>query len=325
MTTKTAWGPDRRVVASGLGAAAIAGLAGGSAAAQTVGLEIIAAGQPGDGDDQLARAVAEGFGVTQLLPRAMAIDVPRTPDAAAEFLDGKRPRASLMVLSLSAVGALTIAGAAGRLRQFRPVARLIGERQPIVVRADSPYRTLDDLMAAIARDPAAVRWAGRPLGSADHQLALRLTKAAGADPKRLSYRAADTAARVAFWALKGETPVATGALLEFASQIRGGTLRALALASPDRTPDIDIPTLREQGVDLAMLNWRGLVSRGAVSSALIDRFGEAMLRVSRYPGWLQMLDQRFWANLYDEEDAFERFIAEEAAQVTRLLTEGGAI
>lgn len=324
--TAPAAGLDRRSAALGLGAAAALLASGlGPAAAQNVGLEVLAAGEPGDGDDQLARAVAEGFGVTQLLPRAMAVDVPRTPDALAEFLDGKRPRASLMVLSLSGVGVLLMARAAGRLPTSRPLVRLIGERQPIVVRADSPFRTLEDLTAAIARDTSAVQWAGRPLGSADHQLALLLTKAVGGDVKRLAYRAGDTGARVSFWALKGEAPVATGPFLEFASQIRGGTMRALALASPDRIPGIEIPTLRDQGVDVAMLNWRGLISRHSVSSALIDRFGEAMLRVSRYPGWLQLLDQRYWANIYDEDDEFERFIADETKRVSTLLKEAGLI
>lgn len=313
---------DRRAAVAGLGAAAAA-LAAPQAFAQTVGLEVIAPGQPGDGDDQLARAVAEGLGKTQLLPRAVAVNVPREPTALAEFLDGKRPRASLMVIGLSTVGALLTARAADRLHECRAVARLVGERQPIVVRADSPFRTIGDLMAAIAKDPGSVSWGGRLIGGADHQLAMLVTRAAGSDPKRLNYRAADIASRPSFWALTGEVTVATGALLEFASQIRGGTLRALALASPDRAADLDVPTLKEQGVDVAMLNWRGLVSRDSVGSALIDRFGEGMLRVSRYTGWLQMLEQRYWANLYDEEGPFERFIADETARVSALLASAG--
>ncbi len=320
----TRHGPDRRSVALGLGAAALAA-SSGPATAQTVGLEVLAPGKPGDGDDQLARAVAEGFGVTQLLPRAMAVNVAREPDALAEFLDGKRPRASLMVLSMSGVGALLVGKAAGRLPGCRPLARLLGERQPIVVRADSPYRTLQDLMSVISKDPGAVTWGGRPIGSADHQLAIQLTKAAGVDPSRLAYRAAGTAAEASFWALTGKVPVATGALIEYAAQIRGGTLRALGIASPDRVPDLDVMTLKEQGVDVTTLNWRGIVSRPSVGSGLIDRIGEAMLRVSRYPGWLQMLDQRYWANLYDEEGPFETFIGDETARISKLLAEAKVI
>lgn len=321
MTTS---GPDRRSVALGLGAASAAA-AVGPAVAQTVGLEVLAAGKPGDGDDQLARAIAEGFGVTLLLPRAMAVNVPREPDALAEFLAGKRPRASLMVLSMSGIGALLVGNAADRLPGCRPLARLLGERQPIVVRADSPYRSLDDLMAAIAKDPAAVTWGGRQTGSADHQLAIEITKAAGADPKRLAYRAADSASEVSFWALTGKVPVATGALIEYAAQIRGGTLRALGLASPDRVPGLEVMTLKEQGVDVATLNWRGIVSRPSVGSGLIDRIGEAMLRVSRYQGWLQMLEQRYWANLYDEDEPFQAFIGEETTRISKLLAEAGVI
>lgn len=84
-------------------------------------------------------------------------------------------------------------------------------------------------------------------------------------------------------------------------------------------------TLKEQGVDVAPLNWRGVVSRPSVGSGLIDRIGEAMLRVSHYPGWLQMLDQRYWANLYDEEGPFEAFIADETARISKLLGEAQVI
>ncbi|PZQ11625.1 MAG: hypothetical protein DI565_17970 [Ancylobacter novellus] len=307
------------------GGMAVAAVAASPGRAQTVGLEILSAGKPGDGDDQLARAVAEGFGVTELLPRAVAVNVERDAEALSEFLDGKRPRAALMVIGLSSVGMLLATRAPNKLSECRPVARLIGERQPIVVQAASPYRTIDDLMTAIRRDTASVTWTGRPIGGADHQLALLLTKAAGGDMARLSYRPADSAAQASYWALKGETQVATGPLIEYAAQILGGTLRALALASPDRAPGLDTPTLKEQGVDLAMINWRGVASRASVGQALIDRFGQATMTVSGYKGWGQLLQQRFWSNLYEDGASFERFIAEETTRVSALLSEARVI
>ena len=87
---------DRRAATLGLGAIGFAGVAR-PAFGQSASIEVIAAGKPGDGDDQLARAVAEGLGNTELLPRAAAVNVEREAQALGEFLDGKRPRATLIL------------------------------------------------------------------------------------------------------------------------------------------------------------------------------------------------------------------------------------
>ncbi|RXF74605.1 tripartite tricarboxylate transporter substrate-binding protein [Hansschlegelia zhihuaiae] len=314
-------GADRRSVSSGLAAALVA--ASAPAAAQTAAVEVLAAGSAGEGDDQLARAVAEGLNATRLVPRATAVNVPRETMAISDFIDGRRPRASLMVISLSTVGALAISGHDKYLNSVRPIARLVGEHQPIVVPAASPFGTLADLMAALRRDPSSVGWTGRPYGSADHQLALLLTSAAGADPRGLAYRPVDTSARAALDALTGAATVASGALGEFRHQMRGGTLRALALASPARAPGVDAPTLREQGVDITMMNWRGVVSRGAVGPTLLGRFDEAIDRLVQVSGWRQLLAQRSWEDLYEPAEPFRRFIQDERARVGALMARRG--
>lgn len=316
-------GVDRRAAAFGLGAAL--SLPGAPAFGQTAAIEVLAAGVPGDGNDQLARAVAEGLATTKLTPRAIAVDVPRGDAALAEFVDGKRPRANLMVVGLSGVGELLMAGAERRLDGCRPIARMTGEHQPIVVPADSSIKTLRDLMDAIAKDPGALPWAGRAVGGADHQLALQLTMAAGSDPRRVVYQPAETTARVSMQVLTGTAPIATGALSEFLQQIRGGTLRALAIASPERPAGVDIPTLRESGVDLAMLNWRGIVTRDSVGKTLIERFEKALAQLAEGPGWRQLLGQRRWADLYQPPAEFSAFLTEERKRIAGLLRSAGAI
>ena len=312
-------GPHRREVALGLAAAAGLAAAPAPLRAQIAGLEVIAAGPPGDGQDQLARAIAEGLALTQLTPRAMAINEPREIDVFSDFLDGKRPRAALMVFGLSTIGVLHQARAGGLIDRCRPMCRVLGEHLPLVVPATSKLRDVAQLVEAIRKDAASVTWAGRMKGSADHMLALRLTRAAGGDVSRLAYTAFGTTAEASNHVLKGEVTVGVGALVEFIAQIRGGTLRPLALASPQRADGLDIPTLKETGIDLAMLNWRGLVSRDAVGRALIDRYGEAIAKVVKTPGWGSLMRQRNWVDLYLPENDFAGFIAREREQAAAVL------
>ncbi len=328
MTAASRGGPARREVVSGLGAlGAVAALAVSAepTRAQLAGLEVLAGGPPGDGQDQLARAIAEGLALTKLTPRAMPINVPRDQDALDSFLAGKRPRAAMMVVGLSTIGGLQVAGVGDMLDRSHPLCRVLGEHLPLVVRADSKLRSLDDLLEAIRKDAGSISWTGRGKGSADHQLALRVVKAAGGDMRRLDYRGYSTSAEASNAALQGKTTIATGALIEFVAQLKGGTLRALALASPERAEGLDVPTLKESGLDVVHLNWRGVVSRDAVGRALIDRYGEAVARVVRTPGWIELMKQRRWVDLFQPADAFQTFLAAERLRVGALLKEAGAI
>ncbi|MDR4307838.1 hypothetical protein IHQ68_14535 [Chelatococcus sambhunathii] len=323
MTAAARSGPGRREVLSG--AAAALALSPSPALGQLAGLEVLAGGPPGDGQDQLARAIAEGLALTKLTPRAMPINVPRDQDALDSFLSGKRPRAALMVVGLSTIGGLQVANAGDLLDRSHPLCRVLGEHLPLVVRADSKLRSMQELAESIRKDAGAISWTGRGKGSADHQLALRVTEAAGGDIHRLDYRPFGTSAEASNAALQGKTTVATGALIEFVAQIKGGTLRALALASPERAEGLDIPTLKEAGLDVAHLNWRGVVSRDAVGRTLIDRYGEAIARVVRTPGWIELMKQRYWVDLFQPADAFQTFLAAERLRVGALLKKAGPL
>lgn len=311
---------DRRAATFGLAAAF--GASATPSLAQVAGVEVLAAGRPGDGNDQLARALAEGLGTTLLVPRAVAVDVPNEATAVNDFVQGKRPRAGLMVLGLSTIGVMLGAKTDESLGACRPIGLLTGERQPIVVPAASPLRAISDLMRALAVDSSQVSWGGRARFGADHQLCLQLIRLAGGDVGRVSYRPFATSAEVSTKALVGELTVASGALSDFLQQIRGGTMRALALASPERAPGVDVPTLRELGVELAQTNWRGVVTRDAVGSAMIGRFIAAVPRVAQSAGWRQMMGQRYWEDVYQPPEAFGRHIEAERRRVAALLKDG---
>jgi len=322
--------PDRRSVARGLAAAAAAAalaLRGGPSAAQIASIEVVAATGPGDGDDQLARAIAEGLTSTHLLPSAGAADAPGEDGVTGfkQFVSGARPKPGLMVLGLGTLGSLVLRKADEGIDGTLPLATMIGERQPIIVAAESPIQTLQDLLAAIRRDQASVRWGGRALGGADHQISLLTTQAAGGDLRRVNYLAGDHRTEVVRMLLEGEISVATGDLIDLLAQIRGGTIRALALASDQRAPDVDVPTFREQGVDIALLHWRGAIARKSMDPALAVRFSDALEQLSQATGWRQLLSQRSWQDLYAPGPEFAALLDRERARMSTLFSSAGLL
>ena len=262
------------------------------ARAEMKGLEIIAPAGPGGGYDQLARATQEVLQAKQL---AAGVQVQNIPGAGgtiglAQFVTKGSRNPSLLVAGLGMVGAIAINKSPVTLDQVQPLARLTGEFQPLVVAADSPIKSVNDLLAQFKADPGSVSWGGFALGSPDHILCALIVKAAGGDVAKMNYIVAGAGGEMLAQVMGGHLTVATGGLNEMAQQIQTGKLRAIGISSPERLPGVDIPTFKEQGVDVTLVNWRGLMApakmRPADVKALDAAMGE-MVRTDRMAGAAQ--------------------------------------
>ena len=191
--------------------------------------------------------------------------------------------------------------------------------------ADSPIKTLDDLIARFKADPGSVSWGGFALGSPDHILCGSIVKAIGGDVTKMNYIVSGAGGEMLAQVMGGHLTVATGGLNEFAQQIQAGTLRALAISSPERLPGVDIPTLKEQGVDVELVNWRGLVAPGKVRPDDLEALDTAMAEMARSAEWRTILQERGWVDMYQPADAFAAFLATERSRIEGILKETGLI
>jgi putative tricarboxylic transport membrane protein len=308
------------------GAACALGL-GAPARAAVEGVEIIAPAGPGGGYDQLARATQQ---VLEAEGLASGVQVTNVPGAGgtiglAQFVTGKRRGNNLLVSGLGMVGAVLTNKAPVTLDQVAPLARLQGEYQPLVVAADSPIKTLDDLVRTFRADPGSVSWGGFALGSPDHILTGLIVKAVGGDVTRMNYIVAGAGGEMLAQVMGGHITVATGGLNEFAQQLQAGKLRALAISSPERLPGVDIPTLKEQGVDVELVNWRGLMApegmRERDKKALEDALGAMVKSAS----WQAILKERGWVDAYLPSEPFAAFVKSEQERIAALLKDLGLV
>ena len=235
--------------------------------AEVGSVEIIAPAGPGGGYDQLARAVQQTLEEADLASDVQVINVPGAGGTIglAQFVTGQTRGEKLIVAGLGMVGAIKVNKSPVTLEQATPLARLIGEYQPLIVAADSPIKTLDDLARMFREDPGSVSWGGFALGSPDHLVSAMTVKAMGGDVKQMNYIVAGAGGEMLGQVLGGHITVATGGYNEFAGLIETGELRALAISSPERLPGVDIPTFKEQGYDVELVNWRGLLTKQDVS------------------------------------------------------------
>lgn len=294
-------------------------------AQQIASLKIIAPAGPGGGYDQLARATQEILTGEKLVTGVQVLNVPGAGGTVglAQFVNAKERDPTLMVAGLGLVGATFMNKSPVSLTQTTPLARLQGEYQPLFVAADSPIKSVGDLMAKFKDNPGSVSWGGFAHGSPDHILSGLVVKAAGGDVKKMNYIPVGTGGEMLPLVMSGKVTVATGGLNEVAGQFKAGKLRPIGISSPERLPGVDIPTFREQGVDATLVNWRGLMAAPNVTPDDKKLLEDAVAKMVRSDRWKKVLQEREWVDLYMPSDQFAAFLKDEQTRISGLLKELG--
>jgi putative tricarboxylic transport membrane protein len=315
----------RRTFVTTLLATAAAGLPRPVSAQQLKSLKIIAPANPGGGYDQLARAIqdalnaeklASGVQVTNIIGGGGTIGL-------AQFVTSKERDPVLLVAGLGMVGAIITNKAAVTLDQVTPLARLQGEYQPLFVSASSPIKSLDDLLNKFKENPGSVSWGGFAPGSPDHILSGLVVKGAGGDVKKMNYIPVGTGGEVLPLVMSGKVTVATGGLNEVAGQFKAGKLRAIGISSPERLPGVDIPTFKEQGLDVTLVNWRGLMAPATISASDKQIVEDTIRKMTESETWKKTLEQREWIGLYMPSAEFATFVKEEQTRIGAILKDLG--
>jgi putative tricarboxylic transport membrane protein len=211
------------------------------------------------------------------------------------------------------------------LDQVTPMARLTGEYEAIVVPASSELQTLDDLLAQFKEDPRSVSWGGGSAGGTDHMLVGLIAKAVGVAPDGINYVPFSGGGEALASILGGHVTAGVSGYQEFAGQIETGDLRALAISSAERLDGVDIPTLKEQGVDVELTNWRAVFAPPGISDADKQALADAVGQMVESDAWQKTLTDRAWLDLYLPPDEFAQFLEEDRAQVETVLKDIGLV
>ena len=299
----------------------------GPAAAQAIDqLQLFVPAAPGGGWDQTARAIEQVLRADKLINTAQVTNVPGAGGVVGlpQFLNQWRGRPNaLMVGGMVMVGAIIANKAPVKLTQTVPIARLTGEFLAVVVPANSPFKDAKDLVAALKADPGKVPVAGGSAGGSDHILLGLLGQAAGVQPNKLSYVAFAGGGPAQAALLGGHVAAGISGYGEFAEQIKAGKLRAIGISADKRQAGIDTPTLREQGIDVELFNWRGVFAPPGVSDADRAAMVAMISKMAATPQWAEMCKQRDWTQITLTGDGYKSFLDAEVARIEGILKDLG--
>lgn len=212
--------------------------------------------------------------------------------------------------------------------QVRWVGTIGGDAGVIVVGKDSPFQSLGDLIDAVKADASAVAFAGgSAVGGFDHLKVLMMMDRAGFDDARaIKYIGLDGGADAITQTVGGFTQAMTGDISEIQGFIRSGDVRALAVLSEERVAGFeDIPTAKEQGVDLVAMNWRGVYVPGGISDAEFARWTDALQKVAESEQWKQVMVDNGLAPYTLIGADFEGWVNDNIAEIQEISREIGII
>jgi len=285
-------------------------------------LRLIAPAAPGGGWDQTARVMQQVLQRTAIVRSAPVENIPGAAGTIglARFVGSEQGRAdAILVSGLIMLGGIVMHRSPVTLHEVTPIARLTGEYEAIVVPASSPFRSLNDMIAALRERPESLSWGGGSAGGSDQILAGLVAEAVGVSPGRINYVAFSGGGESLSAILGGQVSLGINGLAELEPQIQAGTVRALAISSAERLPGLDVPTLREQGVDLEFENWRSVVAAPGIGSAERKRLESVIAAMVATPEWRAALERYRWIDRFLPGEEFARFVDGEEARVRTTL------
>ncbi|MGV3713973.1 Bug family tripartite tricarboxylate transporter substrate binding protein [Pseudolysinimonas sp.] len=319
------------VVLAGCSTGGSTGGGSSDAPAAVSDVQIIIPADPGGGWDQTGRAMSAAFTEEGILDSASVSNIGGAGGTVGlAALANETDPNTLMVMGLVMVGAVETNASAVRIEDMTPIARMTEEALVIVVPADSKYQTLQDLVDDIVENGQDVTITGGSAGGADHILAGLLLENAGLSAseiaEKLNYIPNSGGGEATSLILGGNVSAGISGVGEFAQYVDSGDMRALAVSSDapvDKLPDT--PTIVDEGYDVTLTNWRGVIAPGGIDEAQQQALVDVVTELQASAAWQDALATNGWSDAFLTGAEFATFLDGDIADVTTTLKNIGLI
>jgi putative tricarboxylic transport membrane protein len=311
-----------------LGALAAAGALPLAARAQAANLKMMIPANPGGGWDTTGRALGKAL---QDAGAAASVQFENKGGAAgaiglAQFVNASKGDANaMMVMGAVMLGGLITGKPPVSLSQATPIARLTSEYNVFVLPASSPLKTMGDVVEQMKKDPGSVKWGGGSRGSTEHIAAAMIARAVGVDPAKINYVAFRGGGEAVAAILGGNVTVGGSGYSEFAQYIDSGKMKAIAVTSAQRLKGTNVPTLKEQGIDVEIGNWRGVYGAPGISEPQRKALTDMILKAMKSKAWAEAMEKNAWTPAVMTGKEFDDFVDKEFASLRATMVKAGMV
>jgi putative tricarboxylic transport membrane protein len=291
-------------------------------------LKMMIPANPGGGWDTTGRALGKAL---QDAGVAGAVSFENKGGAAgaiglAQFVNASKGDGNaLMVMGAVMLGGIITGKPPVSITQATPIARLTSEYNVFVVPAASPFKTMKDVVEAMKKDPGSVKWGGGSRGSTEHIAAAMLAREVGVDAAKINYVPFRGGGEAVAAILGNNVSVGGSGYSEFQQYIEAGKMRAIAVTSATRLKGIDVPTMKEQGFNVELGNWRGVYAAPGITPEQRKALVDMVIKATKSKSWAEAMEKNNWTPALLVDKQFEDFVEREFASLRVTMVKAGMV
>jgi putative tricarboxylic transport membrane protein len=292
-------------------------------------VEIVVGSAPGGSNDKTARTVERILVQMKLVPTSITVNNRPGGGSNIAFTYVAQHKADPHYLLVGTPSLLTnhITGL-GTLHHsdFTPIASLFNDYVVFAVNADSSIKTGKDLIDRLKKDPKSVSVGfATTLGSHNHIAAGLLMKTIGGNARELKAIAYKGSADAITNLLGGHIDLVTTAAGNVAGHVASGKLRVVGVSANQRFkgPFSNVPTWKEQGVNLVFGGWRAIMAPKGLTPAQVAYWEGVLRKATQVPEWKADIDKNFWSDDFVTGEQFRKDLDKDYADMRAVLVDLG--
>ena len=287
-------------------------------------ITFIAPSKPGSGFDTTARAVVATIEKEKLVPVSLPVqNFSGSVEGTANIVQQHKNDPNMVAVNSITLLLNHASGASPySYKDITPIANLISSYYGFVVREDSPYKTLLDLLNDLKEKPEQTPLCG---GQSDDRIAYGAAALTyGADLKKINYAAFAGGTEASTVLLEGTAKAEITTVDDIMGLIEAKKVRVLAVSGDKRLSGVlaDVPTFKEAGLNLEWTNFRYIIGGPAMPDYAVQYWKETLAKMVKTPTWKEMLEKYRWGDNFVSE-GFDKYLAEKATLIDKVSAELG--
>jgi putative tricarboxylic transport membrane protein len=291
-------------------------------------LKMMIPANPGGGWDTTGRALGKALLDAKL---ADTVTYDNKGGAAgalglAQFVNGSKgdPNA-IMVMGAVMLGGIITGKPPVSLSAATPLARLTSEYNVFVLPANSPFKNMKEVVEQFKKDPGSVKWGGGSRGSTEHIAAAMIAREVGVDATKVNYVAFRGGGEATAAILGGNVTIGGGGYSEMSEYINAGKMKGIAVTSGARLKGVSIPTLKEQGINVEIGNWRGVYGAPGITAEQSKALIDLLVKASKSKSWAEALEKNNWTPAVLTGAEFAKFVDDDFASLRATMVKSGMV